>query len=284
MRLRRVAAAALGVLAGIGALTPAAGAAAGAVSIGDASILEGDAGVRRVAFAVTLSTPATQTVTVDWELAAAGASPATADTDYRDASGTVTFRLLPSGLTTTWQRVLVAITPDVVAEGDETFEVRLANPSGGVALARSTAVGTILDDDTIPHSPSDVLAAVGDVSIGEGDVGPRAVRFSLALSRTSPAPVTLGVAVSSGTATCGPGHMARPLSSSTDCANLGGTTRYFRYPILPSMRSVVQYVTVPVYPETAPEDDEQFTVVVSAVEGAVTVVRSTGTGTILDDD
>jgi hypothetical protein len=43
--------------------------------------------------------------------------------------------------------VAVPIRGDATPEPDETFTFTLANPTGGPALGRSVAIGTILNDD-----------------------------------------------------------------------------------------------------------------------------------------
>jgi Calx-beta domain len=95
-------------------------------------------------FTVTVSFP-TRTLDVDYTTAD---DTATNLFDFRPTSGTVT---IPAESLSA--RIVVPILDDPVDEPDETFTVRLSNPTGG-ALTRSVAVGTILDDDGRPSLPT----------------------------------------------------------------------------------------------------------------------------------
>ena len=122
------------------------------VAIGDASILEGNTGVKATTTNnakvwVTLSEPATGPVTVKVTVTPTGA---TANTDFKYGSVTSVF---PVTKTITfaagqWQKpVVIGVFPDTVAEGDETVSVTISDPTGGPVLGRSTATLRIMDDD-----------------------------------------------------------------------------------------------------------------------------------------
>ena len=111
------------------------------LSIGDASVDEGDTGSTTLDFTVTLDRAATETVTVEW---ATSDGTATAGTDYTAGTGTLTFSSGDSSKT-----VSVTVAGDEVDEPNETFEVTLSNPSGAT-LGDDTATGTITDDDDAP--------------------------------------------------------------------------------------------------------------------------------------
>ena len=73
-----------------------------------------------------------------------GGGTATGGVDYGNVSTTVVF-----GLNDTTRTVLIPIFQDTDAEGNETFNVTLSNPSQGVTLGTpSTAVVTIVDDES----------------------------------------------------------------------------------------------------------------------------------------
>ena len=112
------------------------------VSIADASVTEGDSGTKTLAFAVTLSSPATSRTTVRY--ATADGTATASGGDYSAASGVVTFTRGSSRAT-----VSVTVRGDGAVEADETFRVTLASPSG-CTLGRSIAAGTILNDDAPP--------------------------------------------------------------------------------------------------------------------------------------
>lgn len=67
---------------------------------------------------------------------------ATAGSDYVAASGTLNFAPGES-----LKSVTVAILEDRLVEGDETFRLRLREPSAGTEIVQPTAVGVILDND-----------------------------------------------------------------------------------------------------------------------------------------
>ena len=110
------------------------------ISIADASKTEGDAGTSNAAFTATLSNPSIETVTVDYTTADGTAT--IAGNDYTPATGTVTFT--PGQIS---QVVNVPVIGDVKIEGNETFAVNLTNAKNATSIDRSSATGTILDDD-----------------------------------------------------------------------------------------------------------------------------------------
>jgi hypothetical protein len=124
------------------------------VSIGNATVTEGNSGSTPATFTVTLSTASGQTVTVDWST---HDGTAAAGSDYTAASGTVTFA---AGTTT--QTVSVDVLGDAVYEGNEAFTVTLSNPSN-VTIADGTGDGTIVDDDNRPPTCSVASASPGSL-------------------------------------------------------------------------------------------------------------------------
>ncbi len=111
------------------------------VSIGDASVAEGNSGTTALSFQVTLSSAASQAVSVHY---ATSDGTATAPSDYAATSGTVTFA--PGAKS---QTISVSVVGDVNIEQDETFTVTLSSPSNAF-LGHATATGTITNDDTAP--------------------------------------------------------------------------------------------------------------------------------------
>ncbi len=125
------------------------------VSIGDVSAAEGNQGTTTFTFPVTLSAPATQTVSVGY---ATADGTALALSDYAAASGTVTFD--PGVDATT---IAISVVGDPVTEPNETFTIALSNPRNA-ALAKSTATGTITDDELVLLSPTQDAAIPQNVS------------------------------------------------------------------------------------------------------------------------
>ncbi len=109
-----------------------------AMSINDASITEGARGKKQLRFTVSLSSPATQAVSV---LYATANGTAIAPTDYKAMTGTVT---IAAGLSST--TISVTINGDRTVESNETFSVNLSN-AVNATLIDSQGIGTIENDD-----------------------------------------------------------------------------------------------------------------------------------------
>jgi len=108
------------------------------LSIGDASVVEGNRGRSKLQFNVSRSGSGDGTVTVSYRTVD---GTARANSDYSAASGTLTFRPGDSNRTIT-----IAVKGDRTREPDETFTVELFNVSGGT-IGDAVATGTILNDD-----------------------------------------------------------------------------------------------------------------------------------------
>jgi hypothetical protein len=111
------------------------------ISLASASVGEGDAGTLNLIFQVTLSASISADVIVDY---ATADSSAVAGEDYVATNGTL---VIPSG--TMSATILVQVIGDTNAESDESFTLNLSNPSANATLGSGSAVGTILDDDTL---------------------------------------------------------------------------------------------------------------------------------------
>ena len=123
-----------------------------ALSIEDASIVEGHAGQADLVFTLSLSAPRAGDVTVT---ATTSNGSATAGPDYAATAMQVT---IPAGQTSAAFAVLVI--GDADDEPDETFTVTLSSPAGAV-IADGTAIGTIVDDDDERARPWKIDAAGG---------------------------------------------------------------------------------------------------------------------------
>ena len=219
------------------------------LSIGDASADE-DAG--SAVFTVTLSAVSEDAVTVAYETSG---GTATAGDDYTTTSGTLTF-----AAQTRSQTISVPVVNDTDDEADETFTVTLSAPQNATIL-RSTATGTITDDDGV-GPPSLPTLSIGDASADE-DAG--SAVFTVTLSAVSEDAVTVAYETSGGTATAG-----------DDYTTTSGTLTF-------AAQTRSQTISVPVVNDADEEEDETFTVTLSTPANA-TILRSTATGTILDDD
>jgi uncharacterized repeat protein (TIGR01451 family) len=108
------------------------------LSVGDATLVEGNIGTSNAVFTVALSAPSGRTVTVNYSTAN---DTALAGSDYAPKSGLLTFNVGETN-----KVIIVPVTGDTAIEPDETFFVNLSNP-GNAALGDSQGLGTIINDD-----------------------------------------------------------------------------------------------------------------------------------------
>jgi lysophospholipase L1-like esterase len=250
------------------------------ISVGDASLLEGDSGQRVVPFVVTLSQAVGSTVTVQYRIVAGsafGASKVGAGVDFNNKAGKVGTLTFLAGAVS--RPVTVLAYGDTTVEGNERFRVVLSNPTGGARLARPLALGTIIDDD---GAGSDIHVGVGDAAVAEGDsrLG-RVLGFPVTLSSPSTTSVTLNYAVSgvdatwSKTAVPGGDFGGKVAGVVKFVVGTRGTT------------PVLTKISIPVWPDSELETpDQTLTLTISAVTlpAGVSITRPTGTGAIVDDD
>ncbi len=108
------------------------------ISVNNVAVLEGNRTSTKATFTVRLSAASTQTITVRY---ATANGTAAAGSDYKAASGTLTFK--PGQISKT---VTITIYSDKTAELDETFTINLSSATNAT-LAVSQGVGTIRNDD-----------------------------------------------------------------------------------------------------------------------------------------
>jgi hypothetical protein len=109
-----------------------------AVSIADATVVEGNAGSATLAFQVTLSKAPNQAASVQYATANGSAA---APADYASANGTLTFAPGQTAKT-----ISVSVVGDTAFEPDETLTVSLSGPANA-SVADGSATGTITNDD-----------------------------------------------------------------------------------------------------------------------------------------
>lgn len=240
------------------------------VSVGDATIAEGDdGGTRSPSFAITLSRPVTSTVTVFYSInSAGGPGSVTPGAELRTRTGKLVFKpAATTGLTTTTKVLAASLLPDIAPEPDETFSVVLTQATGAM-IGRGVATGTVIDDDPVAMGPQ---VSVGDASIVEGDTGFKAGATNVAkvwVTLSSPAGATGSVLVSFG-----------------GSAVAGTDYKLLRPKLLKfSAGQRAKAVAVNVLPNTASTADRTVTLTLSDPTGGLVLGRSTGTLTILDDD
>lgn len=237
---------------------------AGAVpslSVRDISTLEGAAGTHRVTFMVALSGQPSVPVTVNY---ATANGSAIAGIDYVAKGGTLTFN--PGGSLS--QSVAVDVIGDTAVGADRSFTLNLSNSSSGATISDGSATAVIVDDDSAPPpSGSLPVASVSDAQVVEGNNGTRYLAFSISLSTVPVGNVSVAWSTANGTATTADG----------DYSASSGIARFS------PGQTWAWTAVVPVTGDTQAEDDETLTVSLSNPVGA-TIGRSTGTGTIRNDD
>jgi len=223
------------------------------LSVSDATTVEGNSGVRDLAFIVSLSAAATGPVTVAY---ATANGTATAGSDYAAVSGTLTFA---AGETS--KIIHVQVSGDSAVEANEQFTLALSSPSGAT-IADGSAVGTITNDDVAPVLPT---LSVGDASVAEGNNGLQDLAFTVTLSAPATGAVTVAYATGNGTATAG-----------SDYSALAGTLTF-------AAGETSKVVHVQVSGDTAVEANETLTLTLSSPTGA-TIADGSAIGTIVNDD
>jgi endo-1,4-beta-xylanase len=115
-------------------------------TVDDVSVVEGDERSRTLSFTVALSQRAPNSVSVEYLVEPLSAT-AGADVIVPAVPKLLTFKKGTSGFTPVAKTVVVTVLPDLVSEGDETFALRLQNPSVGMLLSDATGIGRIIDDE-----------------------------------------------------------------------------------------------------------------------------------------
>lgn len=222
-----------------------------ALSVGDASIVEGNSGTKQMVFTVSLSQAATGPVTVNY---ATADGTATAGQDYVAKSGTITF-----AAGETQKTVSITINGDKVAERDESLTLKLSAPTGAT-LADATAAGTIVTDEVIVPR-----IAIADAAVKEGDDGTRNLAFTVTLSEATSGPVTVTYATADGSAKAGQDYVART-----------GTLTF-------AAGETSKLINIAVSGDSTIEGNETLKIVLTSPAGAK-IADGTAVGTIVNDD
>ncbi len=224
------------------------------ISIGDASIREGDAGTRIVRLMVHLDriSPGSG-VTTNWGTVGGTATPGA---DFKARGGKLYFK---PGHTTRFVRVIVK--PDALTEGNEQFSVMLSGVAGAL-VSDAVGVATIIDDEAV----NGTVLSIGDAAVREGQSGrSRYVFLAVTLNQPSTVPVTVAYTTGGGTAI-----------SPYDYSGRAGTLTF-----RPKARTT--YVLIYLTAETFVEGNETFNVTLSSPVNA-TIDDAVGTVTIVNDD
>jgi Calx-beta domain/Domain of unknown function (DUF4214)/WD40-like Beta Propeller Repeat len=207
---------------------------------------------------VSLAGPLPATTSIDFSTID---GTATAGADYVPTSGTLTFA--PGETEKTFSIPLI---DDAVDEDDETIVVKLADKTGTAKLGEPSVAAVVITDD----DPSPFLS-VSDASAGEGDGRNDGMTFVVTLSK--PSVRTVSVAISTQGVTATPGAN---FATGTDFNQTSGVMTF-------QPGATWGLLTVGIVPDTTPEPDETFKVVLSNPVNAQ-IARGEGVGTIIDDD
>jgi hypothetical protein len=221
------------------------------ISVGDATVTEGNTGTRTATFTVSLSAAGSEPITVAY---ATGNDTATAGSDYQAASGTLTFA--PGATSKT---VTVLVKGDRLAESNETFVINLSNPTNAT-IDDGQGVGTIADDEP--------RISISDVTKKEGKKNQTTqFTFTVTLSAAYDQPVTMSYRTANGTAKTSDGDYLAKTGTLTFAP--GQTTKT---------------ITIEVKGDSKREAHETFYLDLANNSSNSHFTRSRGLGTILNDD
>jgi hypothetical protein len=226
------------------------------ITVSDVQMGEGNSGTTPFSFALSLSNPSYQPITVEY---ATADGTATAGSDYQAAKATFTF--LPGQ---PFQNVplMVNVNGDTVIEPDETFFVQLSNPVNA-SIAKAQGAGTITNDDA---SSSGSLNFTADSYSVNEDAG----NATITVERTggSDGAVSVQYATSDGTATANSDYTAT--SGTLSWADGDSADKTF---------------TIPIANDGTDELDETVNVTLSNPSGGASLGNpSSAVLTIADDD
>ena len=205
------------------------------ISINDVTLTEGDSGTKTANFAVTLSNPSSQTITVAYQTSNVSA---VAGTDYITQTGTITFN--PGEVSKT---VGVIVNGDTLVENNETFKVNLST-AVNATIADGEGIATINNDDV----PS---LTVNNLTVVEGVDNNAIMNFTL--STPSNLAVSVNYSTTAGTATANSDYT--PVSGTLTIA-AGATTAT---------------LSIPIVNDNLNEPNETFNLALSNPVGAVVV-------------
>lgn len=203
----------------------------GALSIGDQTLAEGQAGSNTLLVTVTLAAPRPASTRVHFATADGSAQ---AGSDYTAVSGVLDFP--PYVVSRT---IAVPILGDTRDEPDESFAIELSAPSGAT-LVDPQAVVTIQDDDPMPG------LSVADLVLAEGQTGASAAMLTVALTAPSGRDISVNYTTANGSASAG--------------SDYGAVAGALGFPAGTTNRSVF----VSVFGDRLFEADETFTLALAA--------------------
>jgi hypothetical protein len=228
------------------------------ISIGDATLQEGNSGTSNMIFTVYLSAATSRAVNVDYTTVGGTAVP---NIDFFPESSATNGPLtIPAGQTT--GTIVVPIIGNSLIQANRNFTVQLSNPVNG-SLLRTLGTGTIIDDDGLRINVGDAALTTTEGPLN----GTSIATFRVYLTGFSPAPVSFIMSTSDGTGVAGVDYIPVPATPVTIPAG----SRFLDVPVKIIGNNLAQ-------------PDRNFFLNVSNASPNATIVRSQGSATIIDDD
>lgn len=251
----------LAVTASVPSVTAGADPVPATLSVGDTSLVEGNAGKQPAKLTVTLSAPQPVDTLVQWRTID---GTATTPDDYRRVDKSTRIR---AGKTTA--TISVTVFGDTVDEPDETLHVELVG-TDNPAVTLHRPVGTItIDNDDGPDAPSPGTPhlSIGTTTLMEGHTGKQSAKLTLTLSEPAPVDTLVHWQPLDGAATSPADYIGKPR---TTRIRAGKTTAV---------------ASIPVHGELLPEIHEGFKVNLTGTDNPdLTTSDHHALVRILDDD
>ncbi len=169
------------------------------VTIGDVSVLEGNAGLTAAVFPVQLSSASSQPVVITYQVVS---GTAVAGTDYRAVVGN-TFTI-PAGQTT--GSITVNVIGNLTPQDNRTFTVQILN-AAGASVATSAADGSFVDTGTGTIIDDDGATAISVTNAASGPFS-GGTTFTVFMSTTTTQTITVAYATADGSARAGTDYQA----------------------------------------------------------------------------
>ncbi len=226
------------------------------LTISDATLTEGNSGIKNAVFTVTRSGAATSPITVNFATSNGNSNPATAGGDYTSVRGILTFAVNETSKT-----ISVPIIGDTMVEANETFFVNLTAPTNATIID-AQGLGTITNDDVLPS------LVINDVMLTEGNSGIKNAVFTVTRSGVATNSITVNFATANG---------------ATNPATAGGDYTAQTGRLTFAINETSKTISVPILGDTGLEADETFSVNLSSPTNAI-IIDAQGLGTIINDD
>ena len=220
-----------------------------ALTIGDVTVVEGNAGITNAVFTVSVSASAPFPITVDFSTAN---DTAIAGSDFVATTGTLVF-----AAGQTQRTIAVPLIGDLSPEFSETFFLNLSNAIGATIID-AQGLATMSNDDY-------PALAISDLTQLEGTGGATQFAFTVTMSEPAPYPVSVNYRPFAGTASASDDFVDQTATLTIPAGEVSGL------------------VIIEVFGDDTTERTENFTVQLTNPVGAF-ITDFVAIGTILNDD